>query len=152
MATNRVTFGVSAANEWWGPALRNTLLLSNNAAGVPRLFARTSRPVHTRFGAFEGRAVIGALTESPYFDYDPRNDIRSLSGLLVTFRPAIDTGLTMGLSRLVMARASSSFGVVQHALDVILYYEPIQSAGDTGSTGQSYQRTDHLQQQVRPSR
>jgi len=143
-AMNRVAFGASASNEWWGPALRNTLLLSNNAAGVPRLFARTSRPVRTRFGDFEGRAIIGALTESPYFDYDPGNDVRSLSGVLVTYRPAIDTGLTIGLSRLVMARASSSLGVIQHALDVVLYYEPIQSAADTGSTGQSYQSNDQL--------
>jgi hypothetical protein len=141
---DRVAFGASAANEWWGPALRNTLLLSNNAAGVPRLFARTSRPVHTRFGDFEGRAMIGALTESPFFDYDAGNDTRSLSGLLVTYRPAIDSGLTIGLSRLVMARASSKLGVIQHALDVVLHYEPIQPAADTNEAGQSYQSTDQL--------
>jgi hypothetical protein len=141
---DRVAFGASAANEWWGPALRNTLLLSNNAAGVPRLFARTSRPVHARFGDFEGRAMIGALTESPFFDYDSGNDIRSLSGLLVTYRPAIDTGLTIGLSRLVMARASSKLGVIQHVLDAALHYEPITSPADTNEAGQSYQSTDQL--------
>jgi hypothetical protein len=140
----RIAFGASASNEWWGPALRNTLLLSNNAAGVPRLFVRTARPVHTRFGEFEGRAFIGALTESPFFDQNPSNDVRSLSALLVTYRPAIDTGLTIGLSRLVMARASSGFGVLPHLLDVVLQYEPIQPEADTGSTGQSYQHTDQL--------
>ena len=142
--TSRVAFGASAASEWWGPALRNTLLLSNNAAGVPRLFARTSRPLRTRVGQFEGRAIIGALTESPYFDQDAGNDIRSLSGLLIMYRPSIDTGLTLGLSRLVMARASSGFGVIQHTLDDVLMYEEIESPADTGSTGQSYQRTDQL--------
>jgi hypothetical protein len=140
----RVAFGASAANEWWGPALRNTLLLSNNAAGVPRLFARTARPLRTRVGQFEGRAFIGALTESPFFDRNSSNDIRSLSGLLVTWRPAIDSGLTIGLSRLVMARASSGAGVLPHLLDVVLQYEPIQPEADTGSTGQSYQHTDQL--------
>jgi hypothetical protein len=141
---DRVAFGASAANEWWGPALRNTLLLSNNAAGVPRLFARTARPIRTRFGDFEGRAIIGALTESPFFDEDPGNDTRSLSGLLVTYRPAIDSGLTLGLSRLVMARATSNLGIVQHALDVVLHYEPIQPERDTSNAGQSYQHTDQL--------
>ena len=140
----RVAFGVSSANEWWGPAIRNTLLLSNNAAGVPRLFARTARPLHTRYGDFEGRAMIGALTESPFFDYDQSNDTRSLSGLLVTYRPALDTGLTLGLSRLVMARATSNFGVVQHALDVLLSYETIRRESDTTDTGASLQRTDQL--------
>jgi hypothetical protein len=142
--TDRVAFGASAANQWWGPALRNTLLLSDNAAGVPRLFARTAHPIRTRAGLFEGRAFIGALTESPFFDQNPSNDIRSLSGLLVLYRPAIDTGLTLGLSRLVMARAQSGVGVIQHALDVVLSYETIKPAGDTGTTGQSYQRTDQL--------
>lgn len=142
--TNHVSFGASSANQWWGPALRNTLLLSNNAAGVPRLFARTSHPILTRVGRFEGRAFIGALTESPFFDQDAGDDIRSLGGLLVMYRPAIDTGLTIGLSRLVMARATSGLGVIQHALDVVLHYEPIQPAGDTTDTGQSYQRTDQL--------
>ena len=140
----RVVFGASSANEWWGPALRNTLLLSNNAAGVPRLFARTAKPLRTRFGDFEGRAMIGALTESPFFDYVESNNTRSLSGLLVTFRPALDTGLTLGLSRLVMARATSNFGVLQHALDVVLQYEPLRREQDTTDDGTSTQRTDQL--------
>jgi hypothetical protein len=144
IVTDRVAFGASNASEWWGPALRNTLLFSDNAAGVPRLFARTAQPIRTRFGDLEGRAIIGALTESPFFDEDPGNNTRSLSGLLVTYRPAIDTGLTLGLSRLVMARATSNLGVVQHALDVVLHYEPIQPERDTSDAGQSYQHTDQL--------
>jgi hypothetical protein len=144
VTTTHVAFGASASNEWWGPAIRNTLLLSNNAAGVPRLFVRTARPVRTRFGDFEGRAMIGALIESPYFDSDAGNDTRSLSGLLVTFRPAIDTGLTLGVSRLVMARSASKLGVIAHAFDALLQYQPIQPAGDTAETGRSYQNTDQL--------
>ena len=144
LTADRVAFGASASNEWWGPAIRNTLLLSNNAAGVPRLFARTARPIRTRFGDFEGRVIIGGLTESPFFDQDPTNDVRSLSGLLVTYRPALDTGLTLGLSRLVMARASSKFGVLQHVFDVALQYEPIRSVVDTTENGRSFQSTDQL--------
>lgn len=140
----RVAFGASSTNEWWGPALRNTLLLSNNAAGVPRLFGRTAKPLHTRFGDFEGEAIIGALTESPFFDYIASNNTRSLSGLLVMYRPAIDTGLTLGLSRLVMARATSNFGVIQHMFDVVLQYGPISSAQDTSESGSSTQSTDQL--------
>ena len=144
VTTAHVAFGASASSEWWGPAIRNTLLLSNNAAGVPRLFARTAHPLRTRFGAFEGRAMIGALIESPFFDYDAGNDTRSLSGLLLTFRPALDSGLTLGLSRLVMARAASKLAVIQHALDVVFQYQPIQPASDTAATGRSYQNTDQL--------
>lgn len=88
--------------------------------------------------------MIGGLTESPFFDYDKGNDVRSLSGLLVTYRPSLDTGLTIGLSRLVMARTSSPFGVIQHALDVVLQFEPIRPASDTSESGQNYQSTDQL--------
>ena len=140
----RVAAGISTTNEWWGPAIRNTLLLGNNAAGVPRIFARTARPIHTRLGNLEGRVMLGALTESPFFDYDRGNDTRSLSALLVTFRPAIDTGLTLGLSRLVMAPEASVGGVLRHALDVALRYEPIVKESDTTATGASAQHTDQL--------
>ena len=142
--TGRVAFGAASTNEWWGPALRNTLLLSNNAAGVPRLFARTPRPIATRYGNFEGRAFIGGLTESPYFDSESSNDVRSLSGLLVTYRPAIDTGLTIGLSRLVVAPVSSAPAVLPHLLDALVRFEAIGGSNDTTATGEIAQSTDQL--------
>jgi hypothetical protein len=142
--TDRVRFGLSSTSEWWGPALRNTLLLGNNAAGVPRLFASTSRPVRTRAGNLEGRIIIGGLSESPYFDEDAGNDVRSLSGLLLLFHPAIDSGLTIGLSRLVIANAGSAAATVPHVLDALFHFEPIRRASDTTDAGRSYQRTDQL--------
>jgi hypothetical protein len=112
------------------------LLLGNNAAGVPRLFARTARPIRTRVGDLEGRAFIGALSESPYFDELAQNDIRSLNGLLVTFRPNIDTGLTIGLSRLVTATLPSLIRVLPHLADVLVRYEPMHAVADSQSTDQ----------------
>ena len=35
-----VDAGVSSENQWWGPGVRNALLLSNQAEGVPHLFRR----------------------------------------------------------------------------------------------------------------
>lgn len=142
--TSRVAFGAASTNEWWGPALLNTLLLSNNAAGVPRFFARTAQPVRTRYGNFEGRAFIGGLTESPYFDLNSTNNVRSLSGVLVTYRPSIDTGLTLGVSRLVMAPVSSTAEVLPHLLDALVRYEPIGGSSDTTKTGEIRQSTDQL--------
>jgi hypothetical protein len=144
LRTDRVTFAFSSRNEWWGPAIRNTLLLGNNAAGVPRLFASTSRPIRTRTGDFEGRIMIGALTESPFFDQDAGNDVRSLSGLLVLYHPAIDSGLTIGFSRLVIANVGSAPATLPHLLDVLLQWHSITSAADTSDSGHSNQRTDQL--------
>ena len=142
--SKRYAAGLSAANEWWGPAIRNTLLLSSNAAGIPRAFARTSEPLRTRFGSFDGRAFIGALTESPYFDQDSRNDVRAVSGVLVTYRPAIDSGLTLGLSRIVVAPARSAFAVVVHPFDGLLTPAPSGIGADTAGSEQLFPRSDHL--------
>jgi hypothetical protein len=144
ITSNAVAYGASAASEWWGPALRNTLLLSNNPAGVPRLFVRTARPIHTRFGEVEGRIIIGGLTESPYFDAEGSNDTRSLSGVLVTLRPAVDSGLVLGLSRLVVSRLHSRAGVLLHSLDVFTRFDPIVAPSDASDTTASTPGTDQL--------
>ncbi len=51
----RVTFGLSTENEWWGPGVRNAIVMSTNAPGIPRVFIRTTRPIVTRVGTFEAR-------------------------------------------------------------------------------------------------
>ena len=140
--TPRVTFGAATTNEWWGPAIRNTLLLSDNAGGVPRLFARTTRPVRTRFGDVDARVFVGTLTESPYFDQDPANDHRALSGILVTYRPTIDSGLTLGLSRLAVARTRSAASALFHGLDAVLPFDPYET--DTTGTGFTTPGLDNL--------
>jgi hypothetical protein len=79
------------------------LILSNNAPGFPHLFLRTGAPVETRVGAFEGRWLVGALSESPFFDTDPRNDLRSISLLAFTWQPRWERDLTVGAARAVFA-------------------------------------------------
>jgi hypothetical protein len=43
-----VAVGASSEAQWWGPGVRTALVMSNNAPGVPHLFARTGRPISTR--------------------------------------------------------------------------------------------------------
>jgi hypothetical protein len=144
LTLDRVAVGVGTHNEWWGPAIRNTLLLGNNAPGVPRLFVRTARPHRTRIGEFDARAFVGTLTESPFFDADGSNDHRSLSALLVVFRPSIDSGLTLGVSRLVAAPVASLPAVLLHMLDALVRYEPVQAYADTTDDGRSRRGSDQL--------
>lgn len=99
----RVRLGASTANQWWGPGVRNALLLSNHAPGFFHLFAETAEPIRTPAGALEGRWLVGSLVESLYFDDDGGNDLRSLSGLVLTLRPAGLETLTLGLARTVVA-------------------------------------------------
>jgi hypothetical protein len=102
-----VELGAATENEWWGPGIRNALLLSNNAEGFPHLLVRTAHPVSSPLGSFEARWLAGGLTESAFFDFDPGNDLRSISLLGVTLAPRGAPGLTIGAARSVYDRASN---------------------------------------------
>lgn len=98
-----VALGVSNENQWWGPGIRNALVLSNNAPGFPHVFIRTARPWRNRLGTVESRLLVGGLTESKYFDTTSTNDLRSISALAVTLQPRFEKNLVIGASRSVYA-------------------------------------------------
>lgn len=115
-----VAAGVSTAAQWWGPGIWNALVLSNNAAGIPRLYLATDRPVRTPLGDVTGVWQLGVLIESPFFDRDVRNDLRSVSSAAVTLRVAADTGLTVGAARSVFASARRFGRIGDHWADVFV--------------------------------
>lgn len=110
--------GMATENLWWGPGIRNGLLMSSNAPGIPHLFLRTAEPLETRIGTWEGHWMLGRLSESDYFDFDDTNNYRSLNALAVVFSPAFDTGLSVGVARAVYAPAEGSGVPLGAALDV----------------------------------
>lgn len=132
-----VAAGISSENEWWGPGVRNALLLGNAAEGVPRLFVRTARPLHTRLGDVEARWILGGLTPSLYFTPTyvaaPR---RALNGAVVTLRPAIEPGLTVGVARLVLSPVGDPGDILGHALDVLVRNQNL-GTGDTLRTNRT---------------
>jgi hypothetical protein len=109
-----VTFGVSTANEWIGPATEYPFLLSNNAPGFPHIFVGTGEPLNIWIGRIHARFMWGKLYQSDYspvtgpkqFVYDsatPRlvsgGTIRwTTSGELV-FLPRGLPGLEAGVAR-----------------------------------------------------
>ncbi len=112
------TVGVSTENEWWGPGIRNALVLSSNAPGFQHAFVRTARPLRTRIGTFEGRWLVGVLDESAYFDYSESNDSRSISLAAITWSTAADSGLSFGVARSVFAPVTRRRQVLGNALKV----------------------------------
>jgi len=111
--------GLSTENEWWGPGIRNAIVMSNNAAGIPRAFVRTAHPIRTRVGSFWGRWFLGGLFESPYFDSTAADDHRSITALATTWTPQGVPTLTLGFTRAVYAPLVRWQGVFEHALDVL---------------------------------
>lgn len=112
--------GVGSENEWWGPAIRNPLLFSDNAPGFLHAFLRTAKPVTTAIGVFEGRWLVGGLKESDYFDNDIANDVRSISALSVVWKLRAESGLTLGVGRSVYATSDGYSGVPSHSFDFLL--------------------------------
>ena len=114
----RFEVGFTTESEWWGPGQNNALLLSSQAAGSPRAYVRTSRPIHAA-GEIDIRYFLGGLSFSPYFFREPEDSARTLSGLSVVWRPSFQYGLSLGISRLVAAPILGN-GWVKHLLDPLV--------------------------------
>jgi hypothetical protein len=61
---NQFSAGLSTENIWWGPGIRNSLVMTNQAPGFPHLSLQTEEPVITDIGSFEGQAIYGWLDSS----------------------------------------------------------------------------------------
>jgi hypothetical protein len=74
--------------------------------------------LQTPAGELEAQWLLGRLEESDYFDFDPRNDVRSLSAFALTYRPAFEPDLSLGFARSVFALADDGALSPGAALDV----------------------------------
>jgi hypothetical protein len=121
---NLVEFGMSNESRWWGPGLRNAIVLSNNAPGFPHLFLSTARPVQTRIGTIEARWIVGALSESRYFDTISTNNTRSIAAFAATLQSRWNPNLSFGVARSVYSTATGFGQVPGRWFDVVSPISP----------------------------
>lgn len=127
----RVAFGASTENQWWGPGVRNALLLSNAGEGFPHAFVRTARPLRTRLGDVEARWFLGTPTRSLFAAADAAAERgRVLNGAAATLALRSAPGLTVGLARLVLSSERTFGGGLGRALDVLVRHDNL-GTGDT---------------------
>lgn len=120
LSAGPVELGFATENEWWGPALRNPIIMSDNAPGMPHGFLRTSRPLNTRLGQWEARWIVGVLQESNYWTkFTEEDDLRSLSAIAVSWQHSAESGLTLGFLRSVFSVASSYGNVAGNLFDFL---------------------------------
>ena len=134
-SSDRVAFGFSNENQWWGPGIRNAIVLSNNAPGFPHLFVRTARPLKTSVGDVEMRWLVGGLKESAFFDTATSNNSRSLASIAATLQTRWDPNLSFGFARSVYATATGWSQVPWRWLDVF---------SRTSGTDSASVRKDHF--------
>lgn len=109
-----LSLGVSTENIWWGPAIRNSIMMSNNAQGFPHFTFNTQRPIKTLIGSFEWQFLTGRLNASGYnppasdrvFEgrilfVPKRDDWRYFQALTFSYSPKWVKGLSLGFTRWV---------------------------------------------------
>ncbi len=131
-----VSFGISNENLWWGPGVRNSLLMSNNAPGFKHLTLNTSKPIKTYIGTFEAQIIAGRLEQSGVnltagssFKAKP-DDWRYLSAIVVTWQPKWIPNLYFGFDRSFityrkdMGRKLGDYLPIFSSLEKVAYGDP----------------------------
>jgi hypothetical protein len=107
-----VSAGLSNENIWWGPGIRNSLIMSNNAPGFKHITLNTVRPIKTYIGSFEGQILAGRLESSGFPPLNTTSlsngtnifvpkpdDWRYFTGVNISYHPKWIAGLTVGFTR-----------------------------------------------------
>ena len=79
----KLSLGVSNENIWWGPSIRNSIMMSNHARGFKHISFNTTSPVTTPIGNFEWQILSGRLEMS---GYTPPNTDASYAGRKLYFK------------------------------------------------------------------
>ena len=116
----KLSLGVSKENIWWGPSIRNSIMMSNHAEGFKHISFNTIKPLKTFIGNFEWQIITGRLENSGYTPpntsytyagtqlYVPKinqngnpNDWRYLQAYNISFSPKWIDGFSIGMIRWV---------------------------------------------------
>lgn len=109
----KLSFGLSTENLWWGPGIRNSIIMSNNAPGFPHVTFNSSAPVNSAIGSFEWQIISAQLKNSNILPADTSrtfdgqqlytrkyNGDRYLNGMVITWHPKWTKGLHLGFTRM----------------------------------------------------
>jgi len=115
-----LSLGISNENLWWGPSIRNSIMMSNHARGFKHITFNSTRPIKSFMGWFEFQLVSGRLEASGYTppnpDYEyagtklyvPKinqifgvDDWRYFQGLIISYTPKWYKDISFGLIRWV---------------------------------------------------
>ncbi len=113
-----LSLGFSNENIWWGPSIRNSIMMSNHASGFKHITFNTNKPIKTFIGNFEWQIITGRLENSGYTPprtdfkyggtrlYVPKtnqyletDDWRYLQAYIFSYSPKWIDGLSLGIIR-----------------------------------------------------
>tara|TARA_B100001758_G_scaffold158631_1_gene136730 strand:+ start:532 stop:2232 length:1701 start_codon:yes stop_codon:yes gene_type:complete len=76
----KLSLGLSTENIWWGPSIRNSIMMSNHARGFKHITFNTLSPINSAIGSFEWQFVTGKLESS---GFNPPQTDRTYAGTLL---------------------------------------------------------------------
>lgn len=124
-----VAGGISKQNLWWGPGIRNSIVMSNNAGGFWHAFLRSNDRIETPIGSLEGRWIWGHLSHSEYFvdaSYSPERvnrhseeEDRFITAITLNWNPEWVPGLYVGAAQSVMMHSGLKKRLMRDYLGVV---------------------------------
>lgn len=128
--------GVSTANQWWGPGVRNSLLMSYQAPGFVHFFVGSKRPQSIGIGHLEWKMTGGwleadgdrSMEHRHLRSADPMMSSRKryVNAVTVSYQPKWVPGLFVGLSRVIQTYTSDS---LVNSLGSFERYFPVLALG-----------------------
>jgi len=92
--------GLSNELMRWGPGRQNDILMDSNAPGFRHFFIGTSDPKDIYIGYLKTKLIWGKLKESDYFDHNPENNERYITGITLSINPKPIKNLQLGINRI----------------------------------------------------
>ena len=130
-----MSLGLSTENLWWGPGIRNSLLMSNTAPGFLHATLNTTKPIHTAIGSFEGQLIGGKLNNSGFAPLQPDHtyfgadlyvpkptDWRYLAGIVLSWQPKWVPGLFLGFDQTSQTYGKNINGIK----DILPIFSPVK--------------------------
>lgn len=106
-----VQAGISTENLWWGPGIRNSIMMSNSAPGFLHWTFNAAKPFNTIIGSFEWQLIGGNLTQSGFMpgdidkliygkdQFSPKPKVtRYISAYTINWQPKWVKGLYVGVT------------------------------------------------------
>jgi len=131
----KIEVGASTENIWWGPGVKNAIMMSNSAPGFLHWTFNSSAPVKTFVGTFEWQLIGGYLKQSGYLPTDTSKFIfgrnlfvpkptvtRYLSAYTINWHPKWLKSLFIGFSEYSYMNIDSTyhhFGLIKKIIPVI---------------------------------
>jgi hypothetical protein len=151
-----ISAGLSNENLWWGPGIRNSLILSNTAPGFKHVTVNTVRPIKTYIGYFEGQVIAAHLNSSGFSSLQTANlsngtnsfpsaagDKRYFTGFNINYHPKWVPGLTLGLTRTFSAYLKDVKGLGGYIPFFTPYSKQATQGGIDGGIGDPFPRDQY---------